>query len=625
MTASSLYTRNDSWTTDAGLGLCAVWPCSGEAPVLVSSEVARRVRACDGLKPLDEHLRSLIAPSAAPAFQWSRPETWAPATMGHAELAVASASMRALLDDAVRHGLLISDAQIAAALSHAGTPRRLRPRLSRVAVMTRDRPRLLRRCLDTLLAARARHAHSVPYVVFDDSRPRATCDENRAVLRTLQERHGVSITYMGTRETSELQALLSETAEVAPDLVGFALFGDPETGESYGANRNRLLLSTVGERIVTLDDDTQAVLHGDPAPRGWAVEAGDPTEFWFFRDRQAAFSLLPPLDADVVEMNEGIVGADVSSLAATPGPALLPSRSLPPWLLQRLLRPRARVAYSMLGLAGDCAAWGPHYVSLTGSSRERLVADEAGYAWARSTREIIRCAQRATLTPPSLFMAYAAGLDNAELLPPFLPLHRNSDGIFALTLALMDPGAFGAALPCAIRHDPEQARSFSTDIASVLFTFRFSEVVGAALRTTSLPATPVPTCRRLAVIGEHLCELGRAPLLEFEEVIRRSIQVHCAALAQRLDDLRRQFGDSPRYWATDARRALRGLHGVLTSTAPVVPVDVKAGHPLDVRRQAVQTTIARFGELLLAWPALCNAARTLVTAAQRPASEVESR
>ena len=65
---------------------------------------------------------------------------------------------------------------------------------------------------------------------------------------------------------------------------------------STGANRNCLLLDTVGALVLSVDDDTGARLARCPERQdAVAFHTGyDPSEFWFFPDRASASQIGRP-------------------------------------------------------------------------------------------------------------------------------------------------------------------------------------------------------------------------------------------------------------------------------------------------------------------------------------------
>jgi hypothetical protein len=363
---------------------------------------------------------------------------------------------------------------------------------------------------------------------------------------------------------------------------------------------------------VSVDDDTVCDLGVAAAATGsdaWSIETGDARDFWFFRARASALSALRPTpDVDFLGLYHALGRDPASLIAAAPDRPLGEARTLEPRTLRRLLQPGARVRYGMPGLAGDCGTWAPYYLNLTGPSRERLVRTEADYAWACRSRETVRCVPRFTVSPPALCMAFAVGLDNTSMLPPFLPSYRNSDGLWAWTLGRCDPQAFRVDLPYALVHDPDPSPAFQTDVSGALYICRVSEVMAAAMGGAApLPAHHDPA-RRLRAMGTHLVDIAAASRADFEAAIRDAVHSSLKARMRRLDQRLKQFGAEPGYWAEDVRRALAGIHAQLTAPGPVLPWDLKPGRSDEDCRSTLQRLARDFGRLMIEWDGMREAA-----------------
>ena len=65
------------------------------------------------------------------------------------------------------------------------------------------------------------------------------------------------------------------------------------------------------------------------------------------------------------------------------------------------------------------------------------------FSLAASLGSWMRVVTRPTITDSGYCMALNLGLDNRHLLPPFLPVQRNQDGVFAAVLTLCGSGCTG--------------------------------------------------------------------------------------------------------------------------------------------------------------------------------------
>src|SRR5262249_29491360 len=155
--------------------------------------------------------------------------------------------------------------------------------------------------------------------------------------------------------------------------IRFALFGDERCNVSVGANRNCLLLDTLGSLAFSADDDTlcRSAVAPDHEDTALVSSSYDPTEFRFFADRASALDSMTFAAADFLAAHEALLGRAVADVTGCPDSG-------------------GRVALTMPGLAGDSGMGSSrYYLALTGASRERLLASEETYRSALRTRAVV--------------------------------------------------------------------------------------------------------------------------------------------------------------------------------------------------------------------------------------------
>jgi hypothetical protein len=468
--------------------------------------------------------------------------------------------------------------------------------ITTVGIVTRDRlPRLVA-CLESYLGNCQRHARSPEFVVADDSSSAEAADRTRAALQRLADRFDARVRYAGPEEKSRFAAALAAESGVSREIIGFALFGDERCALSTGANRNSLLLDAAGALMLAVDDDTLCRIAAAPeceAARSF-FSGYDPSEFWFFPDRGRATQSVSFVDADVLECHEALLGSAVTGLG---GPT----------------ETSGSVAVTLNGLVGDSGMASPrYYLSLTGASRDRLVASPQAYRSALESREILRSVRQPTITPGPFCMTTFLGLDNRLLLPPFFPVQRNSDGIFGLMLQKCVDGSHVAFLPWVLLHAPEPPRAFApeemwADAAAV----RMADIVIAGVLDHQTRTGHVTTTARLADLGKHLRWLGSLSYPDFEAHVRTVQQFRNFAFITALHGQLHAFGAPPGFWADDVRRMIELTSQASTSEDHLVPRDLRHGRDAGAARQLGQELVGKFGELLEAWPAMVGAAKRL--------------
>jgi hypothetical protein len=415
-------------------------------------------------------------------------------------------------------------------------------------------------------------------------------------LRRLGNRFNARIRYAGRKEKSRFAAALAAESAVSPETIDFALFGNASCERSTGANRNCLLLDTVGGLLLSVDDDTLCQIAGAPE-RETALSffsGYDPTELWFFPNRARAIRSVSFADVDALGCHESLLGSDVAGLA---GPT----------------ETTGRVAMTLNGLVGDSGMASPrYYLALTGPSRDRLVASPEAYSSALESREILRSARRPTISDSPFCMTTFLGLDNRLLLPPFFPVQRNSDGIFGMMLRECVEGSHTAFLPWILLHAPEPPRVFvPDDLWADAGAVRMPDIVIAAVLAHESHTRNHATAARFADLGKHLRWLGSLSSPEFEARLRTVQQFRNFAFTTVLESQLQTHGGAPAFWADDVRRMIELMSKASSAGEYLVPRDLRRGRDAGEARRLGQELIRKFGELLEAWPDLAAAAMRL--------------
>lgn len=503
-------------------------------------------------------------------------------------------------------------------------------KISTLAIPSGGRPGLAISTLHGYLEAFEAFGRRVEVVLVDTS---ADPDDRRAYregLRALRRRTTARLRYLGPEQWEALAARV-ERAGLDPELVRFAGSDPMGTGQAYGAARNRVLLDTLGQLVLSVDDDVRCSIAAAPHQRpGLALFTGhgpgydnyDPHDYWFFDDRAQVLASQPAVAIDLLGLHERQLGRRVDEILAQFEPEAIDDTELrDPALRQHIAAGRAHVPITFLGLRGDAGMYAPTWHLLkTGASRQRLVATEDGYRRALASRELLRCVPCPTLTDGRWYQGTMIGLDNRRLLPPTIPVMRYEDGVFRIVVHRCLPDAMCAHLPWTALHDRPGATPWAE--GSVWKTAAWTRMGELLVRLLlRAPASEVLGDRaaRMRALGQHLVSLGELPVAALFDVIEAETRTQKQRYADHLQQLLRRHDGRPRWWADDVRRHLQLLRRSLESDALCVPLELRERHSLPRARQLVRTIVARYGRLLRAWPELVEAVRD----GQRPSVAVE--
>jgi hypothetical protein len=489
------------------------------------------------------------------------------------ELGLPLEELRRAIQELVRAGALADYDEL---LEHRATDpslARANAPVRRLLVPTCDRPDALERCIRSYAANAFTHGRTISVIVGDDSREGATRESLRSRLRSLARSLRLGIRYAGDEEKVAYAAALAEASRVSASTIRFALFGPPDTHERMGDNRNVLLLDSVDERAVSVDDDTVCRLtaHPEVEDRLTLGNSWDPTEFWFFRSRDEALSAACLCEADFFGVHERLLGRTIRSLLTTEDACVSGAGT---WLTRSLASGKGRVAVTYSGVLGDSGMYsGANLLHLSGATRARLVGSKDAYQNALASREVLRVARAPTICRSIPFMGTFYGIDGSSPLPPFVPTRRNEDGVFGFTLMKCFAFDCFGHLPFAAVHDPEGRRAYVPDRRGEIETVRLSDIIIQGTILAHLPDASVDWTVALDVVGRELLAATSSQVCFDRFVVDRMCKYATSRLAQ-YRTLLRAHGGSPSFWADDVGYRVQRLEERLTSDDYFVAADV---------------------------------------------------
>jgi hypothetical protein len=518
-----------------------------------------------------------------------------------------SGTLDALLSSLVRSGALRSRDELLRRLLQS-EPEAPPPPISAINWITRDRPALLRRSVESAIANLRRYGRKVELRVYDDSADAGVRRATREMLRELGRREGFAMFYAGAEEKHTFAAALQARSGTPPETIEFALLDPLGIGYAPGANMNAELLDTCGKLILHADDDTVFRLASLPeAEQGLRLSSAlDPTEVRFHADaaeREAAVALH---DEDILAAHESLLGRSLADCLRRHG-GEADCREVSAEFLPALEAAGAGVAATMAGACGDSGMGSPLFVLwLSGRSRELALQSEEHYRNALRTREVLRAATQPTLSSGALLMSMHLGLDNRLLLPPFLPVLRNADGLFGQMLRASRPEGPIAHLPEAVLHLPGERRAFP---GQRRLQPRLADLLLLLVRSLSPAPWLADPDQRLSVIAGGLVQAGRLKGPAFTALMRELWASEMSRRIAALAGLVEENDGRPRYWATEAETWLEQTRQQVTSPEPIFPTDLAAAGPEGLA--LAQRLLRSYGELALAWPSLRAASGVL--------------
>jgi|GEM_PF-1329815 len=494
------------------------------------------------------------------------------------------------LNALLRQGWLLTEAEVLETLRQNRGTSEAAPSLDSVAVVTRDRPKTVARCVDSILANRAEHGRTFDVIVVDDSA------DPQAVRQTLAEfdaGDSLRLVDAASRRDFADRLVAASNGDLDPTLAHFALVADGSRF-AVGVNRNAAMLDAAGVASGSLDDDTFAEFLRSRTAASDRVSVAadvDPTAMSLY----GSLTEVRALGFEAVDLSRvlgerlGADGASCLGRASTPGLAHLNDGTL-----ASLLTGRAYVAVTATGISGDSGMpTAGYYLGLRGASLNRLAEDEPTYEVLKLTRFVARAAPELTLSTTDYFMSTAFGLDGRRLLPPFSPAYRNTDGVFGRTLRMVAPHSMFAHVPWAVRHEPDVVRRNPADsLRTWGTTLRATDLILAALSQCAMSAAADDVSERMRQLGRGLADLAARP--DFRDAAREGAR---AQAEKRIGFLQRGLEltdlQAP-WWRADVEACCEAIEAAVASDTFLDPTDATL--------EEVREHLTTFGRLLEVWP-----------------------
>jgi hypothetical protein len=169
-----------------------------------------------------------------------------------------------------------------------------------------------------------------------------------------------------------------------------------------------------------------------------------------------------------------------------------------------------------------------------------------------------------------------------------------------------------AFLPWILLHAPEPPRKFAPDeMWADAVTVRMADIVIAAMLDHQNLTGDATAATRLADLGEHLRWLGSLDYPDVETRLRTQQQFRNFAFLTALRGQLHTYRASPTYWADDVSRMIDLISRASSADDHLIPRDLRQGRDAGAARLLSQDLVAKYGEILFAWPAMVAAAKRL--------------
>ena len=519
-----------------------------------------------------------------------------------------SAQARQLLEALLQAGLLLERGAFfqAGATAPAAT-------ISTTSIITAHRPQAALRCATSVTETARAAGITCPLLVVDDSdRPEQTA-ALRGGLVTLAAVNDAPVRFVTRDDKRAWAKRLAQrlAADVPTHVLEDALINQPGQQSRCGTNRNLQQLALPGQSFVSLDDDTLCRFYPTPGAQNAHAVCGflDPTQTWHHAARDAVWKQHAGHDQHPAVIHAPLIGTGLADWL----PESADLNHLSDVALHALTGGRIRA--SMTGVAGDSGmASGAYLMSQDGPGLDRLLHTEAHYASTRFGRNLLRACMQPIAARGPLFMGTCTAYDNTGELPPYLPIGRNADGVFGVTLQHCDSRAWIGYAPTAIHHDPPEPRPREIDRELAQPGGLHHSNLLCALIHQHQPDIGTPA-NAMVSLGHRLLAVTQDEDA-FAALVRQLAMRNLAAQVRNLEAILDRRGAQPDWWAQDIE--------ALRSTAVQASLDLDAflfptlGATPHARFANVCSQWRSYGQLLIHWPAIRAAAAAAIAKGDHP-------
>lgn len=476
--------------------------------------------------------------------------------------------------------------------------------ISCISVPTGDRPEMLARCLSSLLETFEQMASTPALVVADSSKSQTSADRCRKHLLSIAQNSQTAITYIGLEERRTFIERVEKSGAASPNSIRFAI--GESFSEDYGSNRNAILLATLGEVVLSTDDDTlpgyaRAMGLIDTLPK-YVSSATRHMSTWYFESLAESTSSGWRSNESSVSIHNQYIGKSAGELPTTQyaesvhnGPDSTIEKQPNDWC----------IAVCTLGVAGDCGLITNRAYLLESdeASRARLMRSRPSYLTLAKSRFVVRHPREVLIAPVTDFMSMSYSFDNRVPLPPFMPRFRGEDAVFGRMLSRSSARYRMAHLPYAVVHAPAESRQFQVD----LFQPMFWHLVDAILESEGSD----DLCEgSLTMAADHLASVCRASLPALKALISGIYRHRLKRISEQIATLLFSKRFEPDYWRTDLLGQLQDLEDMLRSTKEFAPIEFCDGGgncDFSVLRDELLKLSRMYGE----WQSILDAASYL--------------
>lgn len=509
-----------------------------------------------------------------------------------------------------KSGLLISQTEFLNKISnnHSG---KASPNIETLGWITRNRTESVRKSLESFIESLTKTNQKHEYIVFDDSTIE-NYNINKHNIEFLNKKYKSKIRIVGEVERKVFLERLTQKLEhkVPKHVVEYGLMGLNCIDHRTGANRNTFLLFTAGKFSLLTDDDIfcQISENGDDKKLTITSDASFlDVSCEFFTDQSELNDKIKFDHNDPISIHQKLLGHSIGSLIEKYRHQINLTGITPRFTLDNL-NSEKRIRVTMMGTAGDSGVGSPILkIFYPDNNLVPLISDSDNFMSKMYSRTVLQSHKSLTVGPPNFLLGMNLGIDNTELLPPFHPNFRNSDGIFASVLKKCFSNAYMGHLPYAISHIPPEERPVDfSDLTSTLV--RIPDMLRFSIDEFTNRASTVE--EGLRALGVYLRDISQRSDNDLNEYLRLANSSLITNNINKVAQLYNKYKHLNKQWAEIMEQRMETLYNGLQNENSIIQFKEIKDFSNEYQSSTIRRVYENFGNLLFYWPDIYACVKT---------------
>jgi hypothetical protein len=477
------------------------------------------------------------------------------------------------------------------------------PVIDTLGWITRNRTESIKKSLESFIEGLSVTHHKYDFIVFDDSSLKNFI-KNKQNIELLNKKYQTKIRLVGENERKEFIKKLSRKLEnkVPEHVVEYGLMGLSNVIHRTGANRNTFLLFTTGKFSLLSDDDIFCKISKNGNDEELTITSDASfldVSSEFFTDQNELNDKIVFDHNDPINIHQKLLGHSLGSLIQKHKHQVNLTGITPKFITDNL-NSEKRVRITMMGAAGDSGAGSPILkVFYPQNNLIPLISDSDNFKSKMYSRIVLQSHKSLTVGFPNFLLGMNLGIDNTELLPPFHPNFRNSDGIFASVLKKCFSNCYIGHLPFAISHIPPDERPVDdSDLTST--SVRIPDILRFSIDEFNNRA--VTAEEGLKSLGIYLKDISKRSDDSLNEYLRFINTNLITSKINNTEQLYKNYKHINKQWAEIMEQRMETLYKYLQDGISSVQFKEVADLSGENQLLTIREVYGNFGDLLFYWP-----------------------